>query len=235
VALLLALGVDNFGSGLFLPLAVLYVTQVVGLPLGTAGTLIAIATMVGLVVPPVAGRLVDRAGPKTVVIVAQLLQAAGAGAYLAARDAGLVVVAAVLLAAGQQMFYSSVFALIADVSPQCPKDRPFAVVAMVRSASFGVGGLVVSGLLTATGRVGYQVAVAADGVSFLVCALMLAVLVRAPRNAMDSDEPQARGPRVLASPTFLALIVVTGLVMLAVDFFLTGIPVYTVNQLHTPL
>jgi hypothetical protein len=38
LALLTALGVDNFGSGLFLPLALLYATRVVGLPLATAGT-----------------------------------------------------------------------------------------------------------------------------------------------------------------------------------------------------
>ncbi len=31
-ALLTALGVDNVGSGLFLPVALLYVTRVVGLP-----------------------------------------------------------------------------------------------------------------------------------------------------------------------------------------------------------
>ena len=38
-ALLTALGVDNFGSGLFLPVALVYVTRVVGLPLATAGLL----------------------------------------------------------------------------------------------------------------------------------------------------------------------------------------------------
>ena len=36
VALLTALGVDNFGSGLFLPVTLLYVIRVVGLPLAVA-------------------------------------------------------------------------------------------------------------------------------------------------------------------------------------------------------
>ena len=56
IALLTALGVDNFGSGLFLPVALLYVTRVVGLPLATAGTVVAVGTMAGLATPPVAGR-----------------------------------------------------------------------------------------------------------------------------------------------------------------------------------
>ena len=58
IALLTALGVDNFGSGLFLPVALLYVTRVVGLPLGTAGTVVAAGTVAGLGAPPVAGRQV---------------------------------------------------------------------------------------------------------------------------------------------------------------------------------
>ncbi|NBH09710.1 MFS transporter, partial [Amycolatopsis sp. SID8362] len=73
VALLCALGIDNFGSGLFLPLALVYVTQVVGVPLAMAGTAVTLGTVGGLVVPPLAGRLVDRVGPRTVVIGAQLL------------------------------------------------------------------------------------------------------------------------------------------------------------------
>src|SRR5258708_36991139 len=90
VALLTALGVDNVGSGLFLPVALLYVTRVVGLPLATAGTIVAAGTMAGLAVPPVAGRLVDRVGPRLTVISGQSLQALGAAAYLIARDAAVV-------------------------------------------------------------------------------------------------------------------------------------------------
>jgi Na+/melibiose symporter-like transporter len=237
LALLLALGVDNFGSGLFLPLALLYVTQVVGLPLGTAGTAVALGAVAGVAVPPVAGRLVDRVGPRSVVITAQLLQAAGAGTYLVADGAGPVVLGAVLLAAGQQMFYSSLFTLIADVSAAGPQDRPFALVGMVRSASFGVGSLLVGGLLTAAGPVGYRAAVAADAASFLGCALVLALCVRVPHRPRELPEQQdggARTPSVLANRVFLALIAITGLMALASDFFLAGIPVYTVEEVKTP-
>jgi MFS family permease len=72
-ALLTALGVDNFGSGLFLPVALVYVTRVVGLPLAVAGPIVALGTVAGLAVPPVAGPLVDRVGPGRVVVAAVLL------------------------------------------------------------------------------------------------------------------------------------------------------------------
>ncbi len=231
VALLCALGIDNFGSGLFLPLALVYVTQVVGVPLAMAGTAVTLGTIGGLVVPPLAGRLVDRVGPRTVVIGAQVLQAAGAGAYLLADAAGPVVAAAVLLATGQQLFYSSLFVLIADVAGDVPKDRPFAEVGMVRAGCFGLGGLVAGALLTWLGPGGYRIALVVDAVTFFVAASILAVFVRLARPHQHAGE---RSARVLRDRPYLALILFSGLFGLSLDFFLIGTPVFVLDRLHGP-
>jgi MFS family permease len=231
VALLCALGIDNFGSGLFLPLALVYVTQVVGVPLVVAGTAVTLGTVGGLVVPPLAGRLVDRVGPRTVVIGAQLLQAAGAGAYLLADGAGTVVAAAVLLATGQQLFYSSLFVLIADVAGDVPKDRPFAEVGMVRAACFGLGGLVGGALLTWLGTTGYRVALLLDVVTFFAAASILALFVHLARPHQRQDE---RSVKVLRDRPYLALILFSGLFGLSLDFFLIGTPVFVIDRLHGP-
>lgn len=234
IVLLAALGADNFGSGLFLPVALLYVTRVVGLPLAAAGTAVAAGTVAGLAVPPVAGRLVDRVGPRRVVVGAELLQALGAAVYLAAHGSVAVMVAAVLLAAGQQLFYSSLFALISDVAGSGPKDRPFAVAAMVRAACFSMGGLAAGALLSVAGQAAYRIAVIADAASFLLCALLLAMLVRLPdpqrQNARDGG---GRSGGLLSDWPFLAVIVATGLAALPVDLFLSGMSVYVLRELHT--
>jgi hypothetical protein len=47
-ALLTGPGAGNAGSGLFLPVALLYVTRGVGLPLAVAGTVVALGTVAGL-------------------------------------------------------------------------------------------------------------------------------------------------------------------------------------------
>jgi MFS family permease len=234
VALLVALGVDNFGSGLFLPLALVYSTRVVGLSLTTAGTVILLGTLTGLAAPPVAGRLLDRIGPHRVVIAAQLVQALGAVTYLLAGGATTVLAAAMLLAAGQQLFYSSLTSLIADVAGDRPRDRPFALAEMVRGGSFGFGALAVGGILAWVGPVGYRVAVAADAVTFVACAVLLALLVRIPRQQAEICGTVEASPpsRLLSDRPFLALIVVTGMITLAVDFFLVGMPVYILVQLR---
>jgi Na+/melibiose symporter-like transporter len=232
--LLIALGVDNFGSGLFLPMVMIYVTRIVGLPIAVAGTVVAAGTVAGLAMPLVAGRLVDRVGALRVVVGAEILQALGALGYLAARGAAVVAVAAVLLAAGQQLFYSSLCALISDVADDGPKDRPFAVAAMVRSSCFSLGGLAAGGLLSVLGRTAYRIAVGADAVSFAACALLLAVMVcapRPPRQAARTAVRACRGP--LSDGLFLGIVVATGLAVLSIDFFLSGISIYALRELHT--
>ena len=245
-ALLTALGVDNFGSGLFLPLTLVYLTRDVGLPLNVAGPVISIGALAGLAVPAFTGRLVDRAGARSVVIASQLVQALGAAGYLLARSELPVLAAAMLLATGQQLFYSSLFALVSDVSGSGPPDRPFAVVNMVRAGCFGLGGLATGALLTVAGPGVYRMAVAANGVSFLACAVLLAWCVRVPgppaAGPGGPDGPAGPGDLArragragpLSDRPFLALIVLTGLVMLAVDFYLTGMPVYVIEELHAP-
>jgi MFS family permease len=222
-------------TGLFLPLAVVYATRVVELPLGLAGTVVAVGTAAGLAVPPFAGRLVDRLGPRVVVMSAQLLQAVGAAAYLVADGAGLTLVGAILLATGQQGFYSALFALVADVSSAGPKDRSFAQVNMVRSAAFGTGALAAGALLSGVDGLGLQIAVGLNAISFLASAGLLLAYVRDHhRPAAGSEKNQDRSASVLRDPPYLTLIVVTGLAALVTDFFLVGAPVFALEQLHTP-
>jgi MFS family permease len=220
VPLLLALGIDNLGSGLFLPLTLVYATRVVGLPLAVAGVTVTVGTVVGLLVPPLAGWLVDRVGPRPVVIASQVVQALGALCFAVAGGVGMVALAACLLAAGQQLFYSSLFALLSDVVGDRPKDHPFAVVSMVRSACFGLGALVAAWLLTAGAL---RLAALVNVASFVVCGLALTLFVRTghtPVLAVTGDRLSRR---------FLLLVPATALVALGLDFFLVGIPVFALD------
>ncbi|HWM02038.1 MAG TPA: MFS transporter [Actinophytocola sp.] len=101
------------------------------------------------------------------------------------------------------------------------------VVAMVRAGGFGAGALAAGVLLTAAGNDGLRVAVAVNAVSFLVCALLLAVLVHPGHH----PTPDGRPARLRADRRFLTLIAITGLFALGVDFYLVGTPVYVLDVL----
>ena len=243
VALMVALGVDNAGSGLFLPLVALYATRVVGLPLAQVGLLLTAGTLAGLAAPLAAGRLVDRAGARAVVIASQLVQAAGFAVYLLAEGAVGVLVAAALVAAGTQTFYSALFALIADVAPPGPRDRPFALVDMVRTACFGAGALLAALLLSVVDA-GLRLAVALDAGTCVITAAVLLALVRGHRHTTPTPvlapaggpptPPPARAGGVWRDRPYLALIAVAALLGLPADFFLVGFAVYALDVVDAP-
>ncbi|WP_232661842.1 MFS transporter [Pseudonocardia sp. TRM90224] len=237
-ALLVALGVDQFGAGLFLPLSLVYATGVVGLPLTVAAAAVTVGTVVGLAVPPIAGRMVDRVGARGVVVAAQVVQAAGASAYLFANGTALVFVGATLLAAGLQCFYSALFALIADVVGNAPKDRAFTVVNMIRGGAFGLGALVVGALLAVAGPGGLAVAITVNIGCFLAAAtLLLAGVSARPGVPIGAAAPSAGEPSVagvLGNRPYLGLIAATVLLVLPLDVFLIGVPVYVLDVLGAP-
>jgi len=234
-ALLVALGVDNFGSGLFLPLSIVYATRVIGVPLSVAGIVVSASSLVGLLVPPLAGRFVDRVGPRAVVITSQLMQAGGTAAYFLADGVPAMALGAVLLGSGQRTFYSGLFALIADVAEEGPKDRSFAVVSMVRSGAFGLGSLTTGVLLTTVSDAGLRVAVCVNTATLVAAAGLLALLVH-PRvhEARAAPRDDGPGPGVHRDRPFVALILVTATFALTGQFFLVGAPVYALEVLHTP-
>lgn len=232
-ALVAGLAIDNFGSGLFLPLALLYATRVVGLDVRTAGAVVSVATLMGFAVPPLAGRLTHRFGPRFVVVAAQLLEGAGAVGYLFAGSVGGVFVAAALLAVGTQMFYCSVFVLIADASTNEAKERPFALVAVVRGAAFGLGTLSAALVLASGGAPALRWLVGIDAVTFGLAAVLLVLFVSS--KPVDHEQAAALGPlTVLRDRRYRALMASTCLVGLAVDFALVGTPVFVVDVLHGP-
>ena len=232
-ALVAALAVDNVGSGLFLPLAIVYATRVVGLSIETAGALVAAAGLLGLAVPPLAARAGHAFGPRRVVVASLLVQAAGAVGYLLSSSATGVFGAAALLSMGTQLFYCSVFVLIADLSRSEAKERPFALITMVRAGAFGLGTLASAVALSLGSDTALRWLVAADALSFLVAAALLGVLVVTP-DVHHEVTARAGALTVLRDRAYLLLMLATCLVDLASDVALIGLPVYVLDVLSGP-
>ena len=80
--LLGAMLVDTLRSGLIVPFALLFGTQLVGLSLAETGIGLSIGTGLGIAAGPIAGELVDRFGPMRVVVAANALSVAGCAGLL---------------------------------------------------------------------------------------------------------------------------------------------------------
>jgi MFS family permease len=230
-----AVAVDMIGTGLFLPISLLYFTATTGLPLTTVGPLLSAATIAALPVPILVGRLADRYRPRDIVLVAQIAQALGFAGYTLVRGPVSMLVAAIVVMVGQRIFWSAFFALASGLATpgEHPRltDRRFARLGMVQAAGTGVGALI-GGLAVAGGH--YRTVVLLDALSF---ALSAVALLRVPAGASRPEASSSdEGYRVLLRDRpYLGLIAANAVFALCSIFLGVALPVYVADGLPAPV
>src|SRR5947209_2937213 len=140
--LLLSIVVLEFlGTGLVLPFNVVYLHEVRGFPLASAGLLLGIPALVGLLVVGPGGSLIDRIGARpvqvmtlTVLIVADLVLAFASVLPVAA-------LALVLNGLGFGLSWPAWQSLVASVIPQHLRQRYFGLNFTLLNLGIGVGGV----------------------------------------------------------------------------------------------
>src|SRR2546425_666265 len=140
--LLTGLAIDASGTGMFLPISLLYLVRVVGLPVATAGLVTAAATFGSLAVPALAGAIVDRVGARAVLIVAFAAQAVGMTAQVFVGDTVTAFATVLCTTLGQRAFWASVYPLLAEIAGDGAKEPTFALAGSLQAAGFAVGSAV---------------------------------------------------------------------------------------------
>lgn len=222
--LLAAQTVDAVGSGCSAPLMLLFLTTQAHIRVGTAGAILSITGLVTLVIPALVAQVVDRLGPRNVVIWAQVVQAVAFADFLIFRSLAPLVVGAALAAIGQRVFWSSIFGLIA----QDGDDHAFAWSGMVRAGGFAVGALVSGVLLSLPGGWPYVVGFSANAASFVISAVLL---LRVPRISPEPAEHTAAA----GNGTFFALTAANTLFALCSVLLGIGLPIYVAQALPAPV
>ena len=189
-ALVAVVAIDMLGTGLYLPVSLLYFTKVAGLSLQTTGLCLSAAQLLTLPLPLFVGRVVDRFGSRAVVTGGLILQAAGFLGYLLVSDTGGLFVAACLAALGQRAYWSSIFTLIADLATSAERDHAYAVSSAAQNAGVGAGALLAAVLLAVGDESAFRFVVGLNAATFAASALVLWLRVPAPRHAHG---PEATG------------------------------------------
>lgn len=235
--LLVAVAVDSLGTGLYLPLSLLYFLRVTDLDLAAIGVLVSVGTALTLPVPLVVGRLVDRVGRRPVVAGGQAVQGLGFLLYLAASGAGSLVTAVLVTSVGLRVYWSSVFTLIADqadAEDAGAKDHWFARTGMMRETG-AAGGALLAGAVLAVGsaRV-YDGLIIAGALAFLAAALVVVLAVPSTPHAPPPVEGSSGYRALLRDRPYLALIGTCTIFALCSTFLALSLPVYVVQGLSGP-
>lgn len=227
-----AIAVDALGSGVFMPLSMLYFLAVTDLSLVQVGAAISIASAVALPAGPLLGGLVDRFGAKQVLLAGNALQATGFAAYLVTESFAAVLLWTVVVTIGRTAFWGSYSNIVAAISAPGERERWFGFLGALRNVGFALGGVASGAALAIGSDWAFHTVVAANAATYAVAFwLLLAV----PATARGGHGHLPGSWRTVLSDRPYRLLVVAqvgySMPMMVLNF---ALPVYAVTVLGLP-
>jgi len=223
---------NSFGNGIVMPFLFIYLHNVRGIGLATAGLVLATHALVSIVAGPVFGSQIDRFGAKAMLGVSLAILTVGYAGYALVEVAWQGFAVAAVSGVGVGGFWPAQSTLIAGLT--LPEQRPaaFAMQRVVMNLGFGLGALS-GGLIAATDQPrSFTLLFLIDAASFLAYGLVMALLVPAPARAPGAHAPGASGSYrdVLRRRPFVGVIALNTLFIFAGYSGFDVLPVYAKNE-----
>ena len=164
------------GTGFVMPFTIVYLHEIRGLSLATAGLAMATMPVAALASSFGSGPLIDRFGPRRVLVSMLLVASLGSLALIAVRHPWQAFLAAALLGVGISSSWVGLQPTLASLVSASQRSDAFAVQFALLNAGFGVGGLT-GGLIVDLDRPRtFELLYAFDAASFLLFAALMGVL-----------------------------------------------------------
>lgn len=197
--LLSTVAIETLGTGLVLPFGFIYLHEVRGFTIESAGTLLAVPAIVGMAVVGPAGALIDRLGARRIILAGMTAQMLGNVLLAFAATPATAALALGLLGAAGGVFWPGFNAMIGAVVPSAIRQRYFGVNFTLVNLGIGIGGLL-AGSIVDVHRPGTFVAIyLGNGVSFLAPLAVLLGPLRRVSGKVDHPVSGLDGSPVATS------------------------------------
>ena len=167
--------VNFFGNGLVAPFLVIYLHYGRQIPLGFAGSAVALGGITAVTSGLLAGSLADRLGSRNILVAAMVSNAAAYLLYTQVTASWQAYAVGLLVGVGTGSYGPSSQLLIASMVPPEGRQAAFAQNRVTSVLGLGLGGLA-GGLLAAGGLQGYLRILALDAATFLAFAAVVLLL-----------------------------------------------------------
>jgi predicted MFS family arabinose efflux permease len=224
--------VNAFGNGITYPFVVIYLHNIRGFSLGTAGLVLATNGATSLLASPIAGWLSDRIGGRLTLAGALVLMATGVASFPLVREEWHAFVAMAVVGAGNGSFWPSQSTLLAGLAPEARRHAAYALQRVSRNLGIGLGGLTGGLIATTSDPTSFTILFLVDAATFLG---FIAVLPFVPDPELPPVEEGVRPGRyrdVLGDRLLL------GIVGLNIVFVSAGyaqielLPAFAKNEAH---
>ncbi|MGI8524277.1 MAG: MFS transporter [Nocardioides sp.] len=228
-----ALAIDALGSGIWMPLAILYFLAQTSLNLVEVGTAMTISGLLVVPMVPLIGSFVDRVGPKRVMQTGNALQAVSFALYPFAHS--LTAVTGVLLVStvGRSAFWGALGPMVTQITRRGERELWFGFLQAMRNAGFGVGGVLASVALTIGSSTAYDAVVDANAASY-VAAFVLMIGVAGGGAVPDRPREVGAWGVVLRDRGYRWIVLVTFGYALTEMTLNISMPVYFVKTIGLP-
>jgi MFS family permease len=204
---------NALGWGAVIPFEVIYLHDGRGFTLGAAGLVVGTLTGVAVVSSPCAGPLIDRFGPRVVVVGAGTALAAGYAGLAFAHTEPVAFAAAAIGGSGNGALLPAQSSLLAGLAPRELRHRATAVSRVCTNAGFGLGGAL-GGLIASFGLRGFVALFLLNAASYLA---YVGVLVSVVRSTAPPERLAGSYRQVLSDRPFLHL-ALTNTVIIAIGW-----------------
>jgi len=233
-----AIGIDAVGSGVWMPVSMIFFLATTDLSLVQVGLALSLASLLSLPVAVLVGQQVDRHGSKTVLQTGNALQAVSFLAYAFVDQVWSVAAVVAVSVIGRTAFWGSYSPMVTLISPPGEREKWFGFLGALRNAGFAVGGVVAGAALTVDATWFFYAVALLNAASYVLSfALMAGVTVEEPARQEHHAEPgdlvgawgtvlRDRGYRWLVASNF-------GYAMTSAALNV-AIPVYVVRMLGLP-
>jgi len=228
------------GSGLTMPFLYVYLAEVRGISTTTVGLLFAWMGLLGFAGSPVGGSLIDRFGPRPVIITGLSAEAVGVASIAFVHDAWHAWVVASFITLGTVGLYPATTAMLTRLVPEDHRQKVYGFQFMLMNAGLGVGGLVSSLLVHLGDPSSFQRLYLLDAASYLAYIAVVLSLPRGTgalaRRAPTSDEGPRPGWGTVLRDRTLLRVVLTSVVVVTFGYaqFETGFAAYSVGVAGIP-
>lgn len=229
--------VNSLGSGLFVPVSVLYYTRIVGIDATGVGFGLTVAGVFGVAAAVPAGRASDRWGSRRVAAALWAGSALAMAANTLVRGYPGFLVVAVCFGALSQASFGVRGALIADVLPTESRVEARGYLRMVTNVAMALGGSMGAIALQVDTRTAYSALILLDAVTYLAPALAVARLPltdAAERAAQQGDTPAGSRWRAVRDLPYLVVTVLNAVLLLQASLLEVGLPLWIVQRTQAP-
>ena len=182
---------NSIGSGLTLPVIVVYLNQVLGLPISVASLVLSWTAVTGLVAAPIVGSVIDRIGPRPVLLAGAAVKAGGMLLWPLADSALSAFAVATVVAFGDAAIWPPQTTMMARMVPANQRQRFFGMQFMMLNLGLGAGGMISSFIVDVRNPATFDQLFQLDALSYAVY-LVFIVSLRGIGGRLSDEERGAR-------------------------------------------